>query len=57
MLYFQEDYENVQRWMSWYQKYASMNVQKGVQGDGQKMGQNCIAGGAISTTTCFKCNM
>ena len=33
------------------------NVQKGVQGDGQRNGQNCIAGGAISTTTCFKCNM
>ena len=33
------------------------NVQKGVQGDGQRNGKNCIAGGAISTTTCFKCNM
>ena len=40
-----------------YQKYASRNVQKGVQGDGQRNGQNCIAGGALSTTTCFKCNM
>ena len=57
MLHFQEDYENLKRWMSWYQKYASKNVQKGVQGDGQRNGQNCIAGGAISTTTCFKCNM
>ena len=57
MLHFQEDYENVKRWMSCYQKYASRNVQKGVQGDGQINGQNCIAGGAISTTTCFKCDM
>ena len=57
MLHFQEDYENLKRWMSWYHNYASMNVQKGVQGDGQRNGQNCIAGGAISTTTCFKCNI
>ena len=32
----------------------SRNVQKGIQGDGQRNGQNCIARGAISTTTCFK---
>ena len=43
--------------MSWYHKYANSNVQKGVQGDGQRNGQNCITGGAISTATCFKCNM
>ena len=30
---------------------------KGVQGDGQRNGQNFIIGGAISTTMCFKCNM
>ena len=33
------------------------NVHKGVQGDGQRNGQNCIVVGAISTTSCFKCNM
>ena len=33
------------------------NVQKGVQGDGQRNGQNCIAGGTISTKMCFECNM
>ena len=57
MLHFHEDYENLKRLMSSYQKYASRNVQKVVQGDGQRDWQNCIAGGAISTTTCFKCNM
>ena len=36
---------------------GSRNVQKGVQGDGQRNGKNCITGGAISTETCFKCNM
>ena len=57
MLLFQEDYENIKGLTSWYQKYASRNVQKGVQGDGQRNRQNCIAGGTISTTTCFKFNM
>ena len=57
MLHFQEDYENLKKWTSRYQKYASGNVQKGVQRDGQRNGQNFIAGGAISTITCFKCNM
>jgi hypothetical protein len=53
--FFQEDYENLKGSMSWYLKYVSRNVQKSVQGDGQRNGHNCIAGGAISTTTCFKC--
>ena len=57
MLHSQEDYENLKGWTSSYQKYASRNVQKGVQGYGQINGQNCITGGAISTMTCFKCNM
>jgi hypothetical protein len=36
-------------------KYASMNVQKRVHGDGQINGHNYITGGAISTTMFFKC--
>ena len=57
MLHFEGNYENIKGWTTWFQKYASRNVQKGVQRDGQRNGQNCIAGGAISTTMCFKCNM
>ena len=57
MLHFQEDYENIKGWTRWYQKYASRNVQKGVQEDGQRNRHNFVAQGAISTTMCFKCNM
>ena len=55
LLLFHEDYENLKWLMSWYVKHASRNVQKNVQGEGQRNGQNCITGGAISTTKCFKC--
>ena len=32
-----------------------VGMSKGLQGDGQRNRQNCIVGGAISTTTFFKC--
>ena len=41
--------------MRWYPKYASRDVQKSAQGDGQGNGHNCIIVGAISTSVCLKC--
>ena len=55
ILHFSEDYENIKGWTRWYVKCANRDVQKRVQGDDQENIHNCIGGGAISTTTCFKC--
>ena len=57
MWLFQGDYENLKGWTSWYHKYASRIVQKGLQGYGQRNRHNCITQGVISTTTSFKCKM
>lgn len=53
--FFKEDYENPKWSMHWYMKHATRNVQKSVEGDGQRNGHNCITWGSISTTKCFKC--
>lgn len=54
LLLFREDYENPKRSMRRYLKHISRNVQKSVQGDGERNGHNCITEGDMSTTMLLK---
>ena len=49
-----ENYENSKREIRGLEIHVDRDVQKNVQGDGKRNEDNCLKGGAISTTTCIK---